>query len=230
MTALLSAVGVHKSYSIAGRPIPVLRGVDLSVEPGEKIALLGASGTGKSTLLHVLGLLDTPTAGEVHFEGRRVDNLPVRERARLRHARIGFVFQFYHLIAELSALDNIRLGSMMNRSTFMWWRERREHTRRAKDLLDRVGLTDRAVHRPAELSGGERQRIAIARALIAEPAVILADEPTGNLDPATARGVLDLLFEVSRERGLALLLVTHDESLARACDRVVRLGLGTIAD
>jgi lipoprotein-releasing system ATP-binding protein len=230
MTALLSAVGVHKSYSIAGRPIPVLRGVDLSVEPGEKIALLGASGTGKSTLLHVLGLLDTPTAGEVHFEGRRVDNLPVRERARLRHARIGFVFQFYHLIAELSALDNIRLGSMMNRSTFAWWRERKEHTRRAKDLLDRVGLTERAVHRPSELSGGERQRIAIARALIAEPAVILADEPTGNLDPATARGVLDLLFEVSRERGLALLLVTHDESLARACDRVVRLGLGTIAD
>ncbi|MGE0145233.1 MAG: ABC transporter ATP-binding protein [Planctomycetota bacterium] len=230
MTALLSAVGVHKSYSIAGRPIPVLRGVDLSVEPGEKIALLGASGTGKSTLLHVLGLLDTPTAGEVHFEGRRVDNLPVRERARLRHARIGFVFQFYHLIAELSALDNIRLGSMMNRSTFAWWRERKEHTRRAKDLLDRVGLTERAVHRPSELSGGERQRVAIARALIAEPAVILADEPTGNLDPATARGVLDLLFEVSRERGLALLLVTHDESLARACDRVVRLGLGTIAD
>jgi len=227
---LLAAEGVTKEYSIGSRTIPVLRGVDFALARGETVALLGSSGAGKSTLLHVLGLLDSPTAGRVAFEGRRVDDLRIDERARIRHARIGFVFQFYHLIPELTAYDNVRLGSMMDRGLFAWLRTRRVLSARSRELLERVGLGERTGHRPAELSGGERQRVAIARALIAEPQAILADEPTGNLDSKTAADVLDLLFGVSRERGLALLLVTHDEALAKRCDRVVRLHDGRIVD
>ncbi|MFO1051569.1 MAG: ABC transporter ATP-binding protein [Planctomycetota bacterium] len=226
---LLEARGLTKDYRIGSRAIPVLRGVDLALQLGEKVALVGSSGTGKSTLLHLLGLLDTPSSGSVWFEGSRVDDLSIDRRASLRHRRIGFVFQFYHLIPELSAYDNVRLGSMMDRGMLSWWRERKHFAARAGELIERVGLSARRTHRPAELSGGERQRIAIARALIAEPAVILADEPTGNLDPHTASGVLDLLFSIGRERGLALLLVTHDESVARRCDRVLRLSEGAIA-
>ena len=228
--AVLEAVAISKEYHIGTRAIPVLRGVDLRLEPGEKVALVGSSGAGKSTLLHLLGLLDTPTSGSVTFEGRRVDDLPIEQRARLRHRRIGFVFQFYHLIPELTAYDNVRLGSMMDRGVFAWLRERRTHGARATELIERVGLTQRRDHRPSELSGGERQRVAIARALIGEPAVILADEPTGNLDSATATGVLDLLFGISRERGLSLLLVTHDVSLAERCDRIVRLHDGRMVN
>jgi lipoprotein-releasing system ATP-binding protein len=225
---LLEARGVTKEYAIGARTIPVLRGVDFALARGEKVALLGSSGAGKSTLLHVLGLLDAPSSGSIVFEGQRVDTLGIDARARLRHRRIGFVFQFYHLIPELTAYDNVRLGSMMDRGLFAWLAARRRLSARAAELLERVGLRERTTHRPAELSGGERQRVAIARALIAEPAAILADEPTGNLDSATAAGVLDLLFGVSAERALSLLLVTHDEALASRCDRIVRLHDGRI--
>ena len=224
MTApVLQAAGVHKHYRLGKQRIPVLRGIDLSLQAGETVALLGASGAGKSTLLHVLGLLDAPSEGEVRYDGQRVDDLPVTRRALLRHRHVGFVFQFYHLIPELTALQNVLLARMMAVSPLRYWRQRRAARAAAHALLERVGLADRTRHRPAELSGGERQRVAIARALMAEPRVVLADEPTGNLDSTTARGVVDLMFDVQRQRGLALLLVTHDEGLAARCHRVVRM-------
>ena len=225
---VLAAQGVHKSYRFGKQRIPVLRGVDLQVEQGEILALLGASGAGKSTLLHVLGLLDPPDEGQVLFDGRPVQDLPVRERARLRHHHTGFVFQFYHLIPELTALQNVLLSRMMAVSFWSYWPQRKAAKAAAVAMLEKVGLGHRLHHRPAELSGGERQRVAIARALLAEPRVILADEPTGNLDSATAAEVVDLMFSIQRERGLAFVLVTHDEQLARHCDRIVRLRDGQV--
>jgi lipoprotein-releasing system ATP-binding protein len=228
MTAVLRAERVTKSYRLGRREIPVLRGVDLSVEEGEMVALLGASGAGKSTLLHVLGLLDPPTSGQVSFNGKPTGSLSARGRAALRHREIGFIFQFYHLIPELSALQNVMLGQMMLRGPLSYWRERRMIRVRALALLTEVGLGERLLHRPAELSGGEKQRVAIARALIAEPRVILADEPTGNLDSQTADEVLEILFRINRERRIAFVLVTHNEELARRCDRIVRLKDGVV--
>ncbi len=229
-TPILEAVEVTKSYFLGRREIPVLRGVDLRIQAGEMVALLGASGAGKSTLLHVLGLLDRPQRGAIHFEGQPAHSLPSARRAALRHRHIGFVFQFYHLIPELNALQNVLLGQMMLRGPLEYWGARREVRARAKALLERVGLQERQRHRPSELSGGEKQRVAIARALIAEPKVILADEPTGNLDSKTSGEVLELLFNLNRERGLAFLLVTHNEQLAQRCDRVVRMADGVLVD
>jgi lipoprotein-releasing system ATP-binding protein len=226
--SLLRAAGVHKSYWLGRQEIPVLRGVDFAVGRGEMVALLGASGAGKSTLLHVLGLLDPPTRGEVWFEDRVVHALPAAQRAALRNQRIGFVFQFYHLIPELNALENVQLGQMMTRGVLDYLRARSSVRARATELLTQVGLAHRLRHRPSELSGGERQRVAIARALLSGPAVILADEPTGNLDSATAQGVLELLFTINRERGIAFVLVTHNDELARRCDRIVRLKDGQV--
>jgi lipoprotein-releasing system ATP-binding protein len=225
---VLAAAGITKNYRIGRQEIAVLRGVDLEIQPGEKVALLGASGAGKSTLLHVLGLLDPPTTGSVHFDGQAVQSLSIAQRARLRHRHIGFVFQFYHLIPELTALQNVLLARMMGSSVLQYWRQRKAARASAIAMLEHVGLGDRLQHRPAELSGGERQRVAIARALLAEPRVVLADEPTGNLDSTTAQGVVDLMFSIQQERGLAFLLVTHDEQLARRCDRVVRMKDGVV--
>jgi lipoprotein-releasing system ATP-binding protein len=227
-TPVLAASAVTKNYRLGKREIPVLRGVDLALYPGERVALLGASGAGKSTLLHVLGLLDAPTSGSVLFDGRPVHDLPIAERARLRHQHTGFVFQFYHLIPELTALQNVLLARMMATSTLGYWRTRGAARAAATGLLAQVGLQDRLHHRPAELSGGERQRVAIARALLAEPKVVLADEPTGNLDSATAAGVVELMFSIQQERKLAFLLVTHNEDLARRCDRIVRMRDGVV--
>jgi lipoprotein-releasing system ATP-binding protein len=225
---VLEAIAVTKDYRLGKQPIPVLRGIDLAVQPGEKLALLGTSGAGKSTLLHVLGLLDAPTTGEIRYDGERVDQRSVAERARLRHRQIGFVFQFYHLIPELTALQNVMLSGMMATSVLQYWSVRKAAKAAAIAMLEKVGLGHRLHHRPAELSGGERQRVAIARALVAEPRVILADEPTGNLDSQTANGVVELMFSIQRERGLAFVLVTHDENLARRCDRIVRLRDGAV--
>ncbi|MGC6489513.1 MAG: ABC transporter ATP-binding protein [Planctomycetota bacterium] len=228
MTYVLEAQGVHKSYAIGKRDIPVLRGVDLAIARGEKVALLGASGAGKSTLLHLLGLLDTPTQGEVRYDGRAVADLSVGARARLRHEHVGFVFQFYHLIPELTALQNVVLAKMMGSSVLSYLGRRRQCRAQATELLAEVGLGDRLHHRPTELSGGERQRVAIARALLAEPKVVLADEPTGNLDSQTADSVVELMFSTQQRRGLAFLLVTHDEQLAQRCDRIVRMKDGVV--
>ncbi len=225
---VLAAQGVTKSFSLGKREIPVLRGVDFAVNEGEMVALLGASGAGKSTLLHVLGLLDPPTAGQVLYKGNPVHALPARERARLRHQQIGFVFQFYHLIPELTALQNVKLGRMMFQGPWSYLKHRREVQEQAREILDSVGLSDRVGHRSAELSGGERQRVAIARALIARPRVILADEPTGNLDTATADGVLKILFDINRDQGIAFVLVTHNRELASRCHRIVQLKDGVV--
>jgi lipoprotein-releasing system ATP-binding protein len=225
---VLAAQKVTKTYRLGKREIPVLRGVDLEVQPGEMVALLGASGAGKSTLLHLLGLLDQPTSGAVLFDGEPVHDLPIRERAQLRHRHTGFVFQFYHLIPELTALQNVQLASMMTTSVARYWRQRKQAKAAAVAMLEQVGLGDRLRHRPTELSGGERQRVAIARALLVEPRVILADEPTGNLDSETAAGVIDLMFSIREQRGIAFLLVTHDEDLAHRCHRIVRMKDGVV--
>lgn len=227
---VLHAAGVHKSYAIGKRQIDVLRGVNMTIDAGETVALLGASGAGKSTLLHLLGLLDTPTRGEVKFSGESTSGRSAASRAQLRNRHIGFVFQFYHLIPELTALQNVLLAQMMGASVLGYWRARRRSHAAAREMLDRVGLGERLHHRPSELSGGERQRCAIARALLADPSIVLADEPTGNLDSQTAAGVIELMFSIQRERDLAFLLVTHDESLAQRCDRVVRMMDGVVLE
>ena len=225
---VLSAHGVKKSYWLGKREISILKGVDLAVERGEMVALLGASGAGKSTLLHLLGLLDTPTSGEIRYDGLPVHNLKVGARAKLRHQHVGFVFQFYHLIPELSALQNVLLARMMQKSVGQYWRERKTTRAAAEHILGEVGLSQRLAHRPSELSGGERQRVAVARALLQNPRIVLADEPTGNLDSETAEGVIELLFRINKERQLAFLLVTHNEELAKKCHRVVRLRDGMV--
>ena len=227
---ILRATAIEKSYRLGRREIPVLRGVDLDVRSGEMLALLGASGAGKSTLLHVLGLLDPPTSGSVVFDGKSVHDLSPMRRASVRHKEIGFVFQFYHLIPELNALQNVKLGQMMLRGPLQYLRHRGEIHRKAIDLLTQVGLEDRLKHKPNELSGGEKQRVAIARALIANPRVILADEPTGNLDSQTATEVLEILFRINREQNIAFVMVTHNEELAERCDRIVRLKDGRVVD
>lgn len=227
-TPVLALRGVGKTYPSPGGEVHALRAIDLDLRAGELVVMLGPSGSGKSTLLHVLGLLDAPSGGEVRYDGRRVDDLPVRERAALRHRHVGFVFQFYHLIPELTALQNVLLAQMMAISPLAYWRRRKQARAEAEAMLARVGLADRMRHRPAELSGGERQRVAIARALLARPRALLADEPTGNLDSHTAAGVVELMFEVARQDGLALLLVTHDEELARRCGRTIRMKDGRV--
>jgi len=225
---VLSADRVTKSFWLGKREIPILRGVDLQVAPGEMVALLGASGAGKSTLLHVLGLLDAPTGGAVNYDGRPVHDLSVVERARLRHQHVGFVFQFYHLIPELTALQNVTLARMMQCSVLQYWRERGAVRAAATTLLDEVGLGQRLQHRPAELSGGERQRVAIARALLAQPRVILADEPTGNLDSTTSDEVVQTLRALSAQHGVTVIVVTHAEEVARHAARRIRLRDGQV--
>lgn len=230
MSHLLRCQALTKSYFLGKREISVLRGVDISVEHGEMLALLGQSGAGKSTLLYLMGLLDRPTGGRIEFDGTDVTDFSNSERASLRHSQIGFVFQFYHLIPELSALQNVRLGQMMQTPPLTYFKNRKAVTRRAEELLEMVGLSDRMPHRPNELSGGERQRVAIARALISEPRIILADEPTGNLDTQTAEGVLQILFNLNREQGIGFVLVTHNEELATRCNRTVHLRDGQVVD
>jgi lipoprotein-releasing system ATP-binding protein len=230
MTGQLNAHGLFKSYWKGKLEVPVLRGVDLEVERGEMVAIVGASGSGKSTLLHLLGLLDAPDAGEVHLGGKRIDNQVDRERDRLRNGTFGFIFQFYHLLPELTALENVLMPQLIRHNLWSYWKNRNRLKREGEELLERVGLGPRRMHRPAELSGGEMQRAAIARALAGRPEVLLADEPTGNLDAGNGHGVLELLRDLNRERGLTMILVTHDQNIAQQADRVVRLAEGRIEE
>lgn len=225
---LIEARQIKKSYRIAKRSIDVLRGVDLSVCPREVVALVGQSGAGKSTLLHILGLLDPPSDGEIVFAGTPVTKLSAPKQARMRHGHVGFVFQFYHLIPELNALQNVCLGAMMHESLTSWIGKRRDVRARAIELLEQMGLGDRLKNKPSQLSGGERQRVAIARALIAKPRLILADEPTGNLDSATAHEILELIWDINERLGIAFLIVTHNERVAARSDRIVRLRDGIV--
>jgi lipoprotein-releasing system ATP-binding protein len=225
MSEALGLEGVAKIYG-QGTPaeIVVLEAADLSLAAGEVAALVAPSGAGKSTLLHVAGLLDTATAGTVRILGQPADGLAERERTRLRREAIGFVYQFHHLLPEFSALENVAIPQRAA------GRPRAEAEGRARELLAAVGLSPRAAHRPAELSGGEQQRVAVARALANRPRLLLADEPTGNLDPETSEHVFGLLLELVRDTGLAALIATHNPDLARRMDRVLRLEGGRIVE
>ena len=225
---ILRARGIHKSFRIGARTIEILHGIDLDLYAGERLCIMGASGAGKTTLLNILGLLDTPSAGSVAVAGEDVGALDARARARLRNARLGFVFQFYHLLPELSALENVLLPAMIALSRGEFLARRRGLRERAVATLASFGLAERITHRPSQLSGGEQQRVAIARALFLEPQILIADEPTGNLDRASGERVLELLLDEQAKRSLALLLVTHDERLATRCQRIVRIEDGRV--
>ena len=220
---LLSAKAVTKSYAMGKRTLEVLRSVSLDVARGEFLALRGASGAGKSTLLHLFGGLDSPNAGEIWFDGRNIAHLPELEVTTLRNRKIGFVFQAYYLLPELDALENVCLPARMARTPAA------VAEKRGRELLARVGLTERVEHRPYELSGGEQQRVAIARALINEPELILADEPTGNLDSHTGSEIIDLLLQLRTERNTTLLIATHDANVAARAPRVIQLVDGAIS-
>jgi lipoprotein-releasing system ATP-binding protein len=228
-SSLLAAKKLEKSYCKGRVEVPVLKGVDFAVRPGEFVAIVGQSGSGKSTLLHLLGTLDAPDSGEIHFEGNRIDNLPASGRDVLRNKYFGMIFQFYHLLPELTMLENVLAPIMIRFGVWNYFWKRREHVERAKQLLDMVGLSHRLTHKPRELSGGEMQRTAIARALITQPKLLLADEPTGNLDQQTGSEILAILKQLHRDQGLTILMVTHDPAIARQADRVVRLVEGKVA-
>src|SRR5947207_11959422 len=220
---VLSARNVNKTYLLGKRSLEVLRGIDLELSQGEFLALRGASGAGKSTLLHLLGGLDTPNQGEVWLAGRNLANLSRRELARVRNQEIGFIFQAYYLLPELDALENVCLPARMARTNA------EKAQARGRDLLARVGLKDRMEHKPYELSGGEQQRVAIARALINEPDLILADEPTGNLDSHTGEEIIELLCRLRFEKQTTLIMATHDAKVAARAPRVMELVDGQVS-
>lgn len=227
-TDQLVARGLYKSYRKGKITIPVLRGVDFAIARSGFTAIVGQSGSGKSTLLHLLATLDAPDKGEVHFEGARIDNLPALKRDRLRNRNLGMIFQFYHLLPELTTLENVLAPIMIAEGIWSYWRRKRSYVERARRLLAMVGLTHRLRHKPRELSGGEMQRAAIARALIASPQVLLADEPTGNLDRKNGEEILAILRTLNRDEQLTIVMVTHDLAIAQQADQTVRLVEGQV--
>ncbi len=222
---VLAANNVYKSFTDGKSTVEVIKGLSLQINEGEFVSIVGSSGSGKSTLLHILGGLDRPTQGTVDLNGSRFDNLGEAERGYLRNQYLGFVYQFHHLLPEFSALENISMPLMLRKDANF-----KEVKERAEYLLERVGLTHRLTHKPGELSGGERQRVALARALVSQPKLMLADEPTGNLDRKTAGSIFELLSDLRQEFNMAMLIVTHDEQLAKSADRILHMQDGLWID
>jgi lipoprotein-releasing system ATP-binding protein len=225
---LLAAHFVRKSYRKASIVIPVLQGVELSIQEGEFVSIVGPSGCGKTTLLHLLATLDAPDSGEICFEGNRIDNVPSAGRDILRNKYFGMVFQFYHLLPELTTLENVLVPAMIGEGVLGYWTRRSSYKKRATEMLELVGLSHRLKHKPRELSGGEMQRAAIARALVSRPQVLLADEPTGNLDKHTGEEIMEILRRLNREQNLTIVMVTHDSQIAAEADRTITLVDGRV--
>ncbi|MSR31797.1 MAG: ABC transporter ATP-binding protein [Gemmataceae bacterium] len=224
----MRAGNLHKTYRKNAVCTPVLLGVDFEVNQGEFLSIVGPSGCGKSTLIHLLGTLDKPDQGEVYFRNQRIDNLPSSQRDHLRNREFGFIFQFYHLLPELTTLENVLMPLMIRHSTLGWLTARWRAIKKAKDLLGKVGLGHRMNHLPKELSGGELQRTAIARALIGDPALLFADEPTGNLDESTGNGIFDTLRGLNQIDGVTIIMVTHNLDIASTTHRTIRLAAGQV--
>jgi len=222
LDALVLIEGLKKSFQHMGRTLDVLRGIDLNVYPGQILAIVGPSGAGKSTLLHCVGTLDLPSSGRIRLGSEELTTMSNSRLAAVRNRDIGFVFQFHHLLPEFTALENIMIPGLIS------GRPRREMEKRASALLEEVGLLSRATHRPGELSGGEQQRVAVARALALDPKLVLADEPTGNLDTATSDAIHDLFFQINREHGTTIIVVTHNPTFAERMPRVVRMKDGLV--
>ncbi|MBI2899087.1 MAG: ABC transporter ATP-binding protein [Planctomycetes bacterium] len=228
MSDFLAVRDVVKDYKSGDSMLRVLKGVSVEIAEGEIVSIVGPSGAGKSTLLHIMGFLDRPTSGEVVFRGEPLSRLDSSLQAVVRNAKFGFVFQLYHLLPELNAFENTLLPMMIRHGLGEWIVERGPARRRARQILDRIGMGPRAHHRPSQLSGGERQRVAIARALIGDPEVVFCDEPTGNLDAATSREIQQLILELSQETKKTFVIVTHDPSVAKIAQRQIRLVDGRI--
>ena len=225
---IASVKHLHKSFTRGGITVPVLQDLSLDIARGEFTAIIGQSGSGKSTLLNAIGLLCNIDAGEIFYEGKRIDNLFAWQKDKLRNLDLGLVFQFYHLLPEFTMLENILMPIMVRFSAMEWFMQKRKYRQRAMELIHKVGLEHRVNHKPRELSGGEMQRAAIARALIASPKLLLADEPTGNLDQKTGREILELLYSLQRDEKLTILMVTHDPTIAREADRMYKLSEGKL--
>ena len=229
METMIKAQNIKKSYKMGKTRLDVLRGVNLTIEKGRFVAVVGASGSGKSTLLHILGALDRPNSGSVFYQKQDLAGLRWGKLNHFRNKEVGFVFQFYHLLDELTVLENVMAPAMASTSSLGWFSLRSKTRKKAHQLLDRFGLKERLCHKPYELSGGEQQRVAIARALINEPPLLLADEPTGNLDSRTGHGILEALKELHGE-GQTIIMVTHDERIASQASRVIRLIDGKVQE
>ncbi len=233
MKSLIEVQNLKKYFMTKAGELQVLKGIDLSIKEGEMVGIVGASGVGKSTLLHILGALDKPTSGNVFYNGNDIFSLDENSLASFRNKSVGFVFQFHHLLPEFTALENVMMPGLISMGLgVQGFRDLsyKDVTERAERLLNELGLSERRGHRPGELSGGEQQRVAVARALILEPKVVLADEPTGNLDTTTGEELFNLLVHLNKEKGITFVIVTHNESLSKRCHRVLRMVNGRVAD